>query len=63
MEKAKSLWESFTNGKAANKKRKFEEEQKELKEKEAKKLKDREKRKAYLQAKIKKEMEERRIRL
>jgi hypothetical protein len=35
MEKAKNLWESFTNGNASFKKRKYEEEQRELKEKEA----------------------------
>ncbi len=63
MEKAKQLWESFTNGKAEHKKKKYEEEQKELKEKEMQEKKERQKRKAVLQAKIKKEVEERRLRL
>jgi hypothetical protein len=35
MDKAKYLWESFTNGNASFKKRKYEEEQREIKEKEA----------------------------
>lgn len=63
MDKAKNLWESFTNGNATYKKRKFEEEQKELKEKEAIEKKEKQRKKAVLQAKIKKDIEERKIRL
>jgi hypothetical protein len=63
MEKAKNLWESFTNGNASFKKRKYEEEQRELKEKEALENREKQKRKAALQAKIRREVEERRMRL
>lgn len=48
MEKAKQLWESFTNGNATYKKKKFEEEQKEIKEKEAIEKKEKQRRKAVL---------------
>jgi hypothetical protein len=48
MEKAKNLWESFTNGNASFKKRKYEEEQRELREKEALENKEKQRRKAAL---------------
>lgn len=61
MEKAKQLWESFTNGNAVYKKRKFEEEQKEVKEKEAVLMKEKLRKKAIMQAKVKKDIEERKL--